>query len=65
MSDILGQDEKIVIVICNNCKHNLGGGRCKAFEERIPDEIFSGKNNHSKPLSYQLNDIVFDPKNQE
>jgi hypothetical protein len=34
---------------------------CEAFPDGIPDEIFSGKNDHSKPLPSQKNTIVFEP----
>jgi hypothetical protein len=52
--------------ICFKCKHfrNFGGG-CSAFPDGIPDEIISGKNNHSKPLSFQKNDIVFEEGESE
>jgi len=44
---------------CKNFNEILGG--CKAFPINIPDEIVSGENDHSKPLSNQLNNIVFEP----
>jgi hypothetical protein len=49
-------------LICFKCKHfrAIAGG-CKAFGDDIPDEITSGENDHSKPLSFQENDIVFEP----
>lgn len=49
-------------IICFNCKHyrdfEIG---CDAFPDGIPDEIVAGFNNHSKPLPFQQNDIVFEP----
>lgn len=48
-------------LICSKCIYldRLNGG-CKAFKNGIPDEITSGKNNHSEPLPNQENDIVFE-----
>ncbi len=54
--------------ICINCKNfnellflNFEH-KCKAFEKiEIPEEIWSGENNHTKPLPDQDNDIVFEP----
>ena len=49
-------------LICLRCKHfrRFEGG-CDAFPDGIPDEIVAGFNNHSKPLPFQPNDIVFEP----
>ena len=48
-------------LICLNCKHyNSSNNNCTAFDE-IPYEIYVGLNEHSKPLSFQENDIVFEP----
>jgi len=40
----------------------IGEVGCDAFPmpDGIPDEITSGENEHSKPLSYQKNNIVFE-----
>ena len=46
-------------MICAKCKNYLKDRRCKAFKV-IPDEIISGKNDHSKPLKDQDNNIVFE-----
>jgi hypothetical protein len=53
-----------------NCKHFLGVKNdgeettervyCKAFPDRIPDGIAYGNNPHSKPLSFQDNNIVYE-----
>lgn len=50
--------------ICNDCKNHIRGLKCKAFD-MIPDEIFDGDNDHSKPLPEQENDIVFEPLNKK
>jgi hypothetical protein len=48
--------------ICIRCKHyNLEEGTCKAFPKEIPDDIYMGDNDHSKPFPGQKNDIVFEP----
>jgi hypothetical protein len=47
--------------LCNNCKHYVGGLTCLAFE-RIPNQILSGNNDHSKPLKGQNEDYTFEPK---
>ncbi len=49
------------IDLCNRCKHYLTDLKCIAFPEGIPAEILTGKNNHSKPLPKQDNEIVFEP----
>ncbi|MDP2334861.1 MAG: cytoplasmic protein [Bacteroidota bacterium] len=48
--------------ICNKCKHfNIFEFTCLAFPEGIPNEVLAGKNDHSKPFGFQMNDIVFEP----
>jgi len=51
-----------VDLVCFKCKHfrRFEGG-CDAFPDGIPKEITSGENEHSKPLEFQENDIVFEP----
>ena len=49
------------IQLCNLCKHYLTDLKCIAFIEGIPEEILTGKNDHSKPLPKQENEIVFEP----
>jgi hypothetical protein len=35
---------------CNDCAHLVpGSAKCKAFHDRIPDDILLGKNDHTKP----------------
>jgi hypothetical protein len=33
--------------------------KCAAFPDGIPEVILLGKNNHSKPLKNQKNNIIF------
>lgn len=48
--------------ICFKCKHySIDKGICTAFKKEIPDEIYYGDDDHSKPLPTQDNDIVFEP----
>ena len=60
MSDIIGHNEPLVKIACNNCKNNLKGGKCKAFD-KIPKAILLGDNMHTNPLPGQGNNIVFEP----
>ena len=64
MSDIIGNNEPLVKVACNKCRHyNLNDFEhfsCSAFED-IPDEILNGNNKHTKLLPGQKNDTVFEP----
>ena len=64
MSDIIGYNEPLVKIACNNCKHhhwaNLDSFSCDAFDN-IPKVILSGDNMHTKPLPGQGNNIVFEP----
>ena len=49
--------------ICFSCnRYNIDNAVCDAFPIEIPDEIYIGDNNHSKPLPDQGNDIVFEKK---
>jgi hypothetical protein len=58
-----GDDERDFI-ICDICKYIIiRRYTCEAFPRGIPEEILNGKNNHSKILSEQENDIVFGFKN--
>jgi len=65
MSDIIGHNEPLVKIACNYCKHKKFSMKniiCKAFPNGIPKEIYSGSNQHQKPLPNQGNNIVFEPK---
>ncbi len=49
--------------ICIYCKNYTGKKNkttCKAFPRNIPDEVWSGNNDHSEPLTKQKNNIVFE-----
>jgi len=50
--------------VCTRCKHQYDviekGRTCKAFPEGIPDEIWLGKNKHTKPYKGD-NGIQFEP----
>ena len=63
MSHIHKYGDEGFFPICNKCKHHIYGLKCEAFDV-IPDAIISGKNNHSKPLPDQDNDIIFEPVNK-
>jgi len=50
--------------VCNNCKNYIKGTiTCKAFAQRIPDDILDGVNPHAIPTPGQKNTIVFQAKN--
>lgn len=45
---------------CNTCKHLVKGTiTCKAFKQRIPDDILDGDNPHAIPVPGQKNDTVW------
>jgi hypothetical protein len=50
--------------ICLRCKHyhadDFNGFTCDAFSDGIPDEIIINGNKHTRPLSGQDNDIIFE-----
>lgn len=45
---------------CQICKHYQLLGRCPAFEDEIPNQIYLNEIVHDKPLEEQDNDIVFE-----
>lgn len=55
--------ETKISVVCHTCTNLIDGylRKCKAFE-KIPDEIWEGKNNHRKPYKGD-NGIRFEPIN--
>ena len=58
MSEITTNKNTFSEPVCVYCKHHIFGAMCKAFD-RIPNEILTGENDHSKPLKDQGNDIIF------
>jgi Zn finger protein HypA/HybF involved in hydrogenase expression len=64
MSDIFSNENPIVQIACNICKHfhreNMKTVSCDAFDS-IPKEILSGDNKHTKPIEGQKNKIVYEP----
>jgi len=48
---------------CLECKHYLGFNTCEAFKKRIPDIIFTGEHDHTKPYKGD-NGIRFEPVEQ-
>jgi hypothetical protein len=69
MSDIIGtkktESAKSHDVICNNCTHfhreKHDSISCDAFDN-IPKEILLGTVDHSEPVKWQKNKIVFELK---
>ena len=53
-----------VNLICFKCRHYVENEGCAAFPGGIPDEILE-TNQHSKPLPWQENSIVFEPIKRE
>lgn len=66
-----------MIKVCNcylrKCKHFVGVIQpdgteeseryvCKAFLDKIPDEIAFGENKHLEPTKEQKNEVVYEPK---
>ena len=35
---------------CLDCLHNNGDFKCEAYPNGIPEEIYTGKHDHSKPF---------------
>ena len=57
--------EIIKEIICLKCAYIESNGHnfyCKAFPDGIPEEIMSGKNDHSVKLTDQKNDLIFKEK---
>ncbi len=49
---------------CDTCKNYIGNSTCKAFPEKIPDEIISGIEDHTTPYPGD-NGIQFENKEEE
>jgi len=52
-------------IACRDCQHLTKNKSCEAFSKGIPKVILEGKNDHSKPLPKQDNDIVFEPREEK
>ena len=52
---------KTDLPICNYCRHYIDDLNCKAFPtpKTIPNEILNGENKHSKVISGQTGDFIF------
>lgn len=46
--------------VCLFCKHFEESGKCKAFPQEIPDEIYNGQELHPTPLEDQENELAFE-----
>lgn len=57
------QNDKVNIYAnrCIKCQFYFGVDSCMAFDDKIPDEILHGDNQHNEPLEGQSNDLVFTP----
>jgi len=57
------QNDKLIIDSnrCVSCLFYFGVDSCMAFDDKIPDEILHGDNQHNEPLEGQDNDIVYTP----
>ena len=57
-------EEMFSFPVCNDCVHFVKGTlTCKAFPQRIPEDIMNGDNQHSTTHKEQKNNIVFTPNN--
>lgn len=64
MSDIVGKNEPLFEVPCNNCLHYLPEHEsigCMAFDN-IPKNIIFGKLKHDKIIEGQKGEYIFTPK---
>lgn len=60
------EDSQPTFSQCIDCKWQIiGEFGCKAFPNKIPDEILTNKIKHDKPLKDQGNDIVYEKINQK
>lgn len=52
---------RITKMLCASCEHFYFGRppKCFAFPDGIPMKIFSGEEDHSKPITEQEGDFVF------
>lgn len=57
----IGGVGRVYFPICNQCKHLIGWGKCRAFPERIAYEILHGENDRSTLLPGQDHDFIYQP----
>jgi hypothetical protein len=53
-------DDKVIVGICDLCKHRLEGQTCRAFPDKIPEVIFQNKRGHDSVYPGD-NGIRFEP----
>ena len=54
-------EKEIICIICKNYSKNTFKPICKAFPDGIPEDILTGKFNHTKKHPEQKNNILFEP----
>lgn len=47
---------------CTMCEYYLGKFQCKAFPNKIPEKVASGKREHNEVIKGQKGDYVFRAK---
>lgn len=52
LKDLKNEVWQNAVKYCNDCKHRFlePGDTCKAFPDRIPDDVLSGKLDHHSPI---------------
>ncbi len=66
MSDIVGYNEPLFKIPCNDCKHfahSIKGPECKAYD-KIPNDILLGRVEHDKVLPGQKGNFIFEPSEE-
>lgn len=59
LTDPSNDPQFIIVGICHTCRHRRGVFTCKAFPQRIPDEILIGEVSHTEPYPGD-NGVVFE-----
>ncbi|QDP52035.1 MAG: hypothetical protein Unbinned2514contig1001_25 [Prokaryotic dsDNA virus sp.] len=60
MSKFITDETEILTAVCGECVHYIDGGKCFAYPRRIPIEILTGRNKHTKSFKNDRG-IVFTP----
>ena len=55
---------KVQCLDCKRLEQTPGPWHCKAFPEGIPEEIYGGSHDHTKPFRGD-NGILFEPKEKQ